>query len=431
MFRADSGPSIAKNEDMKLYDSLRSRPLRRTPDALAGGVCAGLAHRWGISAVLVRLAFVALAIVGGIGFLLYGLGWLLIPSYATEEIVAEGALRNPDSAFAASIILILVGAVVFVPFVAVWADFALNRAPGLALMGVLVILVSVLFVLWRNGRRSTPRGVYDAAQFGSAPYGPGSEFPAPAHPVRPLKEPKPKKPALGGQAISVVVAIAFIGSAIALLAVPGKVAAILMALSVGLGIVAIGVMYAGVRGLRATWLTALAWFLALPASAALAIALIMPTSMVTAPNLELVSFGSSERPSLLSVSHSGVNSDPGQLRDYNVDAFILADAPYLFRESDPIIIEVTRNEDVYGVADVALNGWEPWRVDVAGETWTEPVYDTGDNPDERWWSNIHLGAGESVRIYSPAAITNPDAVTTATINFSYGSLYLSSLPKGN
>lgn len=70
---------------------------------------------------------------------------------------------------------------------------------------------------------------------------------------------------------------------------PGRFAAVLMALSVGLAVVAVGVMYAGVRGLRATWLTALTWLLGLPTAAMLALAIVMPTLMITSPTLVLAS----------------------------------------------------------------------------------------------------------------------------------------------
>jgi signal transduction histidine kinase/phage shock protein PspC (stress-responsive transcriptional regulator) len=45
-----------------------------------GGVCAGIARRYGIDAALVRLAFVAATAAGGFGIALYALGWLVIPA---------------------------------------------------------------------------------------------------------------------------------------------------------------------------------------------------------------------------------------------------------------------------------------------------------------------------------------------------------------
>jgi phage shock protein PspC (stress-responsive transcriptional regulator) len=59
--------------------------LRRDSDrALIGGVCAGIANRLGIDPLIVRLAFVAAAVAGGWGILLYLLGWAFIPAEAGE-----------------------------------------------------------------------------------------------------------------------------------------------------------------------------------------------------------------------------------------------------------------------------------------------------------------------------------------------------------
>jgi signal transduction histidine kinase/phage shock protein PspC (stress-responsive transcriptional regulator) len=44
------------------------------------GVCAGIARRFGIDVWLVRLAFVVAGAAGGVGFVLYALGWLVIPA---------------------------------------------------------------------------------------------------------------------------------------------------------------------------------------------------------------------------------------------------------------------------------------------------------------------------------------------------------------
>jgi signal transduction histidine kinase/phage shock protein PspC (stress-responsive transcriptional regulator) len=45
-----------------------------------GGVCAGIARRYGVDLWLVRFAFVVATVAGGIGLVLYPLAWLLIPA---------------------------------------------------------------------------------------------------------------------------------------------------------------------------------------------------------------------------------------------------------------------------------------------------------------------------------------------------------------
>jgi signal transduction histidine kinase len=50
-----------------------------------GGVCAGIARRYGIDAALVRVAFVIATAAGGLGIFLYALGWLVIPAGESER----------------------------------------------------------------------------------------------------------------------------------------------------------------------------------------------------------------------------------------------------------------------------------------------------------------------------------------------------------
>ena len=61
-------------------------PLRRDRRAqLVAGVCAGIGRRLGVDPLIVRVAFVAAAAAGGVGFVLYGLAWLLMPAEAATE----------------------------------------------------------------------------------------------------------------------------------------------------------------------------------------------------------------------------------------------------------------------------------------------------------------------------------------------------------
>ncbi len=55
----------------KLYRSQDQRML--------GGVCGGLGEYFNIDPIIVRLIFIAFALIGGGGLLLYLIMWLLIP----------------------------------------------------------------------------------------------------------------------------------------------------------------------------------------------------------------------------------------------------------------------------------------------------------------------------------------------------------------
>ncbi len=57
----------------------RTRVRRSGTDRMAGGVCGGLADYSGVDAVLWRVGFVGLTVVGGSGVLIYLLLWVLLP----------------------------------------------------------------------------------------------------------------------------------------------------------------------------------------------------------------------------------------------------------------------------------------------------------------------------------------------------------------
>lgn len=60
--------------------------LRRSrSDKVIAGVCGGLGRYLGIDPVLLRIAFLVLAFVGGAGVVLYLIGWIAIP----EEVEGE------------------------------------------------------------------------------------------------------------------------------------------------------------------------------------------------------------------------------------------------------------------------------------------------------------------------------------------------------
>jgi signal transduction histidine kinase/phage shock protein PspC (stress-responsive transcriptional regulator) len=66
---------------MSTHPGAEVRLLRRDLSGRwLGGVCAGVARRYGVEPWLVRLAFVVAAAAGGVGLALYALGWLVIPA---------------------------------------------------------------------------------------------------------------------------------------------------------------------------------------------------------------------------------------------------------------------------------------------------------------------------------------------------------------
>jgi phage shock protein PspC (stress-responsive transcriptional regulator) len=73
----------------------RPRLVRRGSHKMIAGVAGGIADTLGVEPVLVRIAFVVLTLFGGLGALLYVLGWLLIPPAGAGESIGMAAARRP------------------------------------------------------------------------------------------------------------------------------------------------------------------------------------------------------------------------------------------------------------------------------------------------------------------------------------------------
>jgi phage shock protein C len=72
--------------------------LRRSrDDRVIGGVCGGLGRYLGVDPVLLRIAFVILAIAGGGGILVYLVAWVLIPAERPGEDLGSARPEQADA----------------------------------------------------------------------------------------------------------------------------------------------------------------------------------------------------------------------------------------------------------------------------------------------------------------------------------------------
>ena len=74
-------PAAAPQEpdSAKFFQWLRGLGVQRGTNRWIGGVCSGLANRWGIDPVIVRGLAVVLTLFFGVGLLAYGVAWALLP----------------------------------------------------------------------------------------------------------------------------------------------------------------------------------------------------------------------------------------------------------------------------------------------------------------------------------------------------------------
>lgn len=88
-----------------MFTRLRASGYHRETDARwFGGVCSGLAQRFGVDPVLIRAAAVVLAFVGGLGVTAYVVLWLLLPD-RRGDVLAERAVRRGDAGPIALLVL--------------------------------------------------------------------------------------------------------------------------------------------------------------------------------------------------------------------------------------------------------------------------------------------------------------------------------------
>ncbi len=95
------------------FDSLRRTGLVRPDERWIGGVAGGVARRLGLDPTLVRCVWVVLTVFTGLGLVLYGLGWALMPEESDGRIHLEQALGGDfDAGFAGAVATFISGWVV-------------------------------------------------------------------------------------------------------------------------------------------------------------------------------------------------------------------------------------------------------------------------------------------------------------------------------
>ncbi len=123
------------------------RLLRRSrDDRVIAGVCGGLGRYLGIDPVLLRIAFVVLALAGGGGVLLYLVAWVLIPNERPGEAPGDAAPSGGDTLrLVAGGLLIVVGALMLL-------EMSIPRI-GRYLWPIALIAIGVAVIVQTSVRR--------------------------------------------------------------------------------------------------------------------------------------------------------------------------------------------------------------------------------------------------------------------------------------
>jgi phage shock protein PspC (stress-responsive transcriptional regulator) len=131
------------------FQWIRGLDITRTPDRWVGGVAGAVSLRTGLDLALVRGLIVILAVFGGIGVLLYGLAWALLPEPDGRIHVEEAGRGSWTSGLTGAAALVVMG---------LWRPnlpFLGDGGAGGLLWSLFWIGAVVLFVYWIVNR---PRG---------------------------------------------------------------------------------------------------------------------------------------------------------------------------------------------------------------------------------------------------------------------------------
>ncbi|WP_461121144.1 PspC domain-containing protein [Saccharothrix stipae] len=137
-----SGSISAASVEETLKDFWATRPRRPHDGRKIAGVAAGIAQRYQIDPVIVRVAFVAMALCNGAGLLVYLLGWLWL-AQADDEVSAAESLIGRGRSSTPTALTVLLGLAV-VPATGFFVD------GGFTMVGGVLLSVGSIYLLHRG-----------------------------------------------------------------------------------------------------------------------------------------------------------------------------------------------------------------------------------------------------------------------------------------
>ena len=158
-----SGPQGGSTH--RFFDSLRGSGLMRTNERWIAGVAGGVAYRFDLDPTLVRCVWVVLSLFAGVGLVLYGLAWALLPEESDGRIHLEEALSGRFNAgLAGAIGMTIVGMSTFGSgFIPNWYIHEVGIAAAMwPLFWLGLIVLAIVFLIRsaqdRRMSRKTTRG---------------------------------------------------------------------------------------------------------------------------------------------------------------------------------------------------------------------------------------------------------------------------------
>jgi signal transduction histidine kinase len=137
---------VATTKDQRTHPRARGiawRPIRSRTDRVIAGVAGGLAEQLGVDAVVIRLAFVVLALAGGMGVLTYAVLWLTAtdapPPGGDAGHSAARRERRSEPMQLACVALVVTGMLLILRQIGVWFGDGVVWPVAVAAFGSAVI----------------------------------------------------------------------------------------------------------------------------------------------------------------------------------------------------------------------------------------------------------------------------------------------------
>ena len=156
----DPQPEPQRGSTHRFFDSLRGSGLMRTNERWVAGVAGGVAYRFDLDPTLVRCVWVVLSLFAGVGLVLYGLAWALLPEESDGRIHLEEALSGRFNAgLAGAIGMTIVGMSTFSNgFIPNWYIHEAGIAAALwPLFWLGLFILGIVFLIRRTQDRRASR----------------------------------------------------------------------------------------------------------------------------------------------------------------------------------------------------------------------------------------------------------------------------------
>ena len=178
-----AAPPPAGSQPQTFFDWIRGQGVYRGGERWVGGVASGIAQRLGVDPLIVRGVLVVLAVFAGVGVLLYGIAWALLPEPDGRIHVQEAAAGRWSSGMTGALITTIIGFPSLGTGVWGWDRYGFG-----AFIWTVFWVGGAIYLIYYLTQRNKPRN-------GVAPMSSGPQAGGPASPGYPPNPGPPTTPA--------------------------------------------------------------------------------------------------------------------------------------------------------------------------------------------------------------------------------------------